>query len=112
MELRIPGHRTGAARYLLGDSRVLNPAQGYATVSFVPNPAATGKTLIVSAADVPGTESAIRFLMSEELWEPFYRKIAVHGRVPWFQVVLSYQRLSNSSGNVSPIAWRVATDAP
>ena len=100
-------HDGEAKRFLLANPKMANPAQGFATVAFLPNPAATGKTLIISAADVPGTESAIHFLMSETLWEPFFRKIAVNGAVPWFEVVLAYRRLSNSSGNVEPVAWRI-----
>jgi len=94
-------------RYVLGDSKKNSPAQGFATVALFPNPTISGKTLIISGADVPGTESAIRFLMSEELWDPFYRRIAIKGEIPSFEVVLAYRRLSNSSGNVVPVAWRV-----
>jgi len=94
-------------RYVLGDPKVGSPAQGFATVALFPNPTLSGKTLIISGADVPGTESAIQFLMSEELWDPFYRRIAVNGEIPSFEVVLAYRRLSNSSGNVFPVAWRV-----
>ena len=96
-----------APHYVLGDPKVSSPAQGFATVALFPNPTLSGKTLIISGADVPGTESAIRFLMSEELWDPFYRRIAVNGDIPSFEVVLAYRRLSNSSGNVFPVAWRV-----
>lgn len=98
------------SRYWLGNPRVVNPAQGYAVVAFLPNPAAAGKTLIVSGADVPGTEVAIRFLMNEEQWEPFFRKIAAQGRVPWFEVLLGYRRLSNSAGDLQPVAWRVHSE--
>ena len=95
------------SRFLLGDAKKVNPAQGFATVALFPNPAESGKVLIVSGADVPGTEAAIRFLMTESLWAPFYRKIVVNGRIPSFEVVLAYRRLSNSSGDVAPVAWRV-----
>ncbi len=94
-------------RYYLGDSRKVNPAQGFATVALFPNPAQSGRVLIVSGADVPGTEAAIRFLMTEALWAPFYRRIAVNGDIPSFEVVLAYRRLSNSSGDVTPVAWRL-----
>jgi hypothetical protein len=95
------------SRYNLGDPQKVNPAQGYATAALFPNPARSGWVLIVSGADVPGTEAAIRFLMTESLWSPFYQKIARNGGVPSFEVLLAYRRLSNSSGDVNPIAWRV-----
>jgi len=38
--------------------------------------------------------------------DPFYQKIAQKGHVPSFEVVLAYRRLSNSSGDVTPVAWR------
>jgi hypothetical protein len=63
--------------------------------------------MIISAIDVPGTEAAIRFLTTESLWEPFYQKIAPNGHVPFFEVVLAYRRLSNSSGDVTPVAFRI-----
>ena len=94
-------------QYVLGDAKKVNPAQGYATVALLPNPAQSGKVMIVSGADVPGTEAAIRFLTAESLWAPFYRRIAAGGHLPSFEVVLAYRRLSNSSGDVSPVAWRV-----
>lgn len=94
-------------RYLLGDAKKVNPAQGFATVALFPNPTESGKVMIISGADVPGTEAAIRFLMTESLWAPFYRKIAPNGHIPSFEVVLAYRRLSNSSGDVTPVAWRV-----
>ena len=94
-------------RYLLGDAQQANPAQGFATVGLFPNPAQSGKVMIVSGADVPGTEAAIRFLMTESQWAPFYQKIAPNGHLPSFEVVLAYRRLSNSSGDVTPVAWRL-----
>jgi hypothetical protein len=95
------------ARYQIGDPQQVNPVQGYSTVALLPNPAQSGKVLIVSATDVPGTEAAIRFLTAESLWEPFYRQVAPKGHLTSFEVVLAYRRLSNSSGDVSPIAWRL-----
>jgi hypothetical protein len=100
-------NRNEPDRYYLGDPKKVNPTQGYATVALFPNPAQSGKVMIVSGADVPGTEAAIRFLMTESLWAPFYQKIAGTGHLPSFEVVLAYRRLSNSSGDVSPVAWRV-----
>jgi hypothetical protein len=93
--------------YVLGDPAKTNPVQGYATVALLPNPAQSGKVMIVSGADVPGTEAAIRFLTAESLWAPFYRRIATNGHIPSFEVVLAYRRLSNSSGDVAPVAWRL-----
>jgi hypothetical protein len=93
-------------RYVLGDPAKVNPAQGYATVALLPNPAQSGKVMIVSGADVPGTEAVNRLLTTESLWAPFHHKIAVNGQLPSFEVVLEYRRLSNSSGDVAPIAWR------
>jgi hypothetical protein len=94
-------------RYLIGDVQKANPAQGFATVALLPNPARSGKVMIISGADVPGTEAAIRFLMSESSFGPFYQNIAVKGHIPSFEVVLEYRRLSNASGDVAPVAWRV-----
>lgn len=94
-------------RYLLGDAQKMDPAQGFATVALFPNPAHSGKVMIISGVDVPGTEAAIRFLTTESLWAPFYEKIAPNGRIPSFEVVLAYRRLSNSSGDVSPVAFRL-----
>jgi hypothetical protein len=94
-------------RYLLGDAQKADPTQGFATVDLFPNPAHSGKVMIISAADVPGTEAAIRFLTTESLWAPFYQKIAANGHVPFFEVVLAYRRLSNSSGDVTPVAFRI-----
>jgi hypothetical protein len=93
-------------RYLIGDVQKANPAQGFATVALLPNPAQSGKVMIISGADVPGTEAAIRFLTSESSFGPFRQTIAVKGHIPSFEVVLEYRRLSNSSGDVAPVAWR------
>jgi hypothetical protein len=94
-------------RYLLGDAQQADPTQGFATVDLFPNPAHSGKVMIISAVDVPGTEAAIRFLTTESLWAPFYQRIAANGHVPFFEVVLAYRRLSNSSGDVTPVAFRI-----
>jgi hypothetical protein len=94
-------------RYLLGDAQKADPTQGFATVDLFPNPAHSGKVMIISAVDVPGTEAAIRFLTTESLWAPFYKKIAANGHVPFFEVVLAYRRLSNSSGDIMPVAFRI-----
>jgi hypothetical protein len=94
-------------RYLLGDAQKADPAQGFATVALFPNPAHSGKVMIISGVDVPGTEAAIRFLTTESLWAPFYQKIAPGGHMPSFEVVLAYRRLSNSSGDVTPVAFRL-----
>ena len=85
----------------------MNPAQGFATVALLPNPAQSRRVMIISAADVPGTGAAIRFLMTESLWAPVYHKIAANGRITSFEVVLAYRRLSNSSGNITPVAFRL-----
>jgi hypothetical protein len=94
-------------RYLLGDAQKADPTQGFATVDLFPNPAHSGKVMIISAVDVPGTEAAIRFLTTESLWAPFHQKIAANGHVPFFELVLAYRRLSNSSGDVTPVAFRI-----
>jgi hypothetical protein len=94
-------------RFLLGDAQKADPTQGFATVDLFPNPAHSGKVMIISAVDVPGTEAAIRFLTTESLWAPFYQKIAANGHVPFFELVLAYRRLSNSSGDVTPVAFRI-----
>jgi hypothetical protein len=94
-------------RYLLGDAQKADPTQGFAAVDLFPNPAHSGKVMIISAVDVPGTEAAIRFLTTESLWAPFYKKIAANGHVPFFEVVLAYRRLSNSSGDIMPVAFRI-----
>ncbi len=95
------------SRYYLADPGRVNPAQGYAIIAFVRNPTQSGNVLIVSGADVPGTEAAIGFLMADTTWRPFVQRISRSAEIPFFEVVLAYRRLSNASGDVSTVAWRV-----
>jgi hypothetical protein len=94
-------------QYRLGNPRTANPSQGFSTVAFVPNLAHSGNVLIISGADVPGTEAAICFLTTGSFWDPFYREIAAKGHIPSFEVVLAYHRFSKSFGDVTPIAFRL-----
>jgi hypothetical protein len=94
-------------KYRLGDPRTTNPSQGFATVALLPNPAHSGNVLIISGADVPGTEAAIRFLTTKTSWDPFYRRMVINGHLAPFEVVLAYHRLSKSFGDVTPVAFRM-----
>ena len=100
-------NRSEPERYRLGDPRKANPSQGFATTALLPNPAHSGNVLIISGADVPGTEAAIRFLTTKTSWDPFYRRIATNGHLASFEVVLAYHRLSKSFGDVTPVAFRL-----
>jgi hypothetical protein len=100
-------NRSEPERYRLGDPRKANPSQGFATIALLPNPAHSGNVLIISGADVPGTEAAIRFLTTKTSWDPFYRTIATNGHLASFEVVLAYHRLSKSFGDVTPVAFRL-----
>ena len=100
-------NRSEPERYRLGDPRKANPSQGFATIALLPNPAHSGNVLIISGADVPGTEAAIRFLTTKTSWDPFYRRIATNGHLASFEVVLAYHRLSKSFGDVTPVAFRL-----
>src|SRR4051794_123605 len=75
------------ARYYLADPTRVNPAQGYAVVAFLRNPTQSGNVLIVSGADVPGTEVAIRFLMTDTTWRTFAERISRSADTPFFEVV-------------------------
>src|SRR3954454_20262218 len=80
-------HAGEESRYYLGDPSRVNPAQGYAVVAFLRNPTQSGNVLIVSGADVPGTEAAIGFLMTDTTWRPFVERISRSADTPFFEVV-------------------------
>jgi hypothetical protein len=83
-----------------------NAISAYSVIAYLPNPSKTGKVIILAGTDSDATGAAAEFLTSEEalrgLLEKFHAK-----SMPYFEVLLKTSRLSGTSFNAEPLAFRV-----
>jgi hypothetical protein len=83
-----------------------NAISAYSVIAYLPNPSKTGRVIILAGTDSDATGAAAEFLTSEEalrgLQEKFHTKT-----MPYFEVLLKTSRLSGTSFNAEPLAFRV-----
>jgi hypothetical protein len=83
-----------------------NAMSAYSIVAYLPNPSKTGRVIILAGTDSDATGAAAEFLTSEDalrnLREKFHAKT-----IPYFELLLKTSRLSGTSFNAEPLAFRV-----
>ena len=83
-----------------------NAISAYSVVAYLPNPSRTGRVIILAGTDSDATGAAAEFLTSEDalrsLQEKFHTKT-----MPYFELLLKTSRLSGTSFNAEPLAFRV-----
>lgn len=69
---------------------------GYCVVAYLPNPAASGKVLLIEGTSVQATEACGEFLLSEEQVFAFQKMLHVT-RFPYFEVLLKTSQVKDTS---------------
>ena len=82
-----------------------NALVGYSVIAYLPNPSRTGNAIILAGTDSDATDAAAEFLTSEEQLEKFQNTLHVKN-LPYFEILLKTSRLSGTSLNAEPIAYR------
>lgn len=83
-----------------------NAISAYCVVDYLPNPSNTGKIIILAGTDSDATAAAAEFLTSEESLRGLRKKFSAQ-TLPYFEVLLKTSRLSGTSFNAEPLAFRV-----
>jgi hypothetical protein len=79
-----------------------NAFVGYSVVAYLPNPSRTGNAIILAGTDSDATDAAAEFPTSEEKFQN-----TLHVKtLPYFEILLKTSRLSGTSLNAEPIAYR------
>jgi len=88
-------------------TNVMNPNAlvGYSVVAYLPNPSKTGNAIILAGTDSDATSAAAEFLTSEDQLEKLRNTLHVQ-KFPYFEVLLKTYRLSGTSFNAEPVAYR------
>jgi hypothetical protein len=86
-----------------------NAFTGYSVVAYLPNPSQTGNVIILAGTDSDATSAAAEFLTSEEQLDKFRNTLHVQ-KFPHFEVLLKTSRLSGTSFNAEPLAYRIYPD--
>ncbi|HEY4381865.1 MAG TPA: hypothetical protein VGN01_16065 [Acidobacteriaceae bacterium] len=82
-----------------------NALVGYSVIAYLPNPSRTGNAIILAGTDSDATDAAAEFLTSEDQLEKFRTTLHVKS-FPYFEILLKTSRLSGTSLNAEPIAYR------
>ena len=82
-----------------------NALVGYSVVAYLPNPSKTGNAIILAGTDSDATAAAAEFLTSEDQLERLRNTLHVQ-KFPYFEVLLKTYRLSGTSFNAEPVAYR------
>ncbi|WP_254064685.1 hypothetical protein [Granulicella sp. S156] len=82
-----------------------NALVGYSVVAYLPNPSKTGNAIILAGTDSDATSAAAEFLTSEDQLERLRNTLHVQ-KFPYFEVLLKTYRLSGTSFNAEPVAYR------
>ena len=83
-----------------------NAISAYSVIAYLPNPSKTGKVIILAGTDSDATGAAAEFLTSEEALRGLEEKFNTT-TMPYFEVLLKTSRLSGTSFNAEPLAFRV-----
>jgi len=83
-----------------------NAISAYSVVAYLPNPSNTGNVIILAGTDSDATGAAAEFLTSEPALRGLQEKLHVQ-RMPYFEVLLKTSRLSGTSFNAEPLAFRI-----
>ena len=88
-------------------ANVMNPNAlvGFSVVAYLPNPSKTGNAIILAGTDSDATSAAAEFLTSEDQLERLRNTLHVK-KFPYFEVLLKTYRLSGTSFNAEPVAYR------
>jgi len=78
---------------------------GYSVIAYLPNPSRTGNVIILAGTDSDATSAAAEFLTSEEQLSKL-RTTLRSEKFPYFEVLLKTSRLSGTSFNAEPLAYR------
>src|SRR5258708_1577891 len=82
-----------------------NTFVGYSVIAYLPNPSRTGNAIILAGTDSDATSAAAEFLTSEEQLSKLRNTLHVK-KFPYFEVLLKTSRLSGTSFNAEPLAYR------
>jgi hypothetical protein len=83
-----------------------NATSAYSVVAYLPNPSKTGRVIILAGTDSDATGAAAEFLTSEDALRSMRQKFHAE-TMPYFEVLLKTSRLSGTSFNAEPLAFRV-----
>ena len=83
-----------------------NAISAYSVVAYLPNPSNTGNVIILAGTDSDATGAAAEFLTSETALRGLQEKFHVQ-KMPYFEVLLKTSRLSGTSFNAEPLAFRI-----
>jgi hypothetical protein len=78
---------------------------GYSVIAYMPNLSRTGNVIIVAGTDSDATSAAAEFLTSEEKLSKLLNTLQLQ-KFPYFEVLLKTSRLSGTSFNAEPLAYR------
>ena len=82
-----------------------NALVGYSVIAYLPNPSRSGNAIILAGTDSDATDAAAEFLTSENQLEKLQNTLHVKA-LPYFEILLKTSRLSGTSLNAEPIAYR------
>ena len=83
-----------------------NAISAYSVVAYLPNPSKTGRVIILAGTDSDATGAAAEFLTSEDALRSMRQRFHTE-TMPYFEVLLKTSRLSGTSFNAEPLAFRV-----
>ena len=80
----------------------------YCQIAFLPNLALTGNVLVISGAEVEGTEGGGEFLTSERSMSQLrsFMKLG-SSRFPYFEAMLKSSKIGGSTPGFAPVAFRI-----
>lgn len=84
----------------------MNGLLGYSVVAFLPNLSHSGDVLILAGTDSDATTAAAEFVTSDEQLSRLRSLLGGGKRFPYFEVLLKTSRLSGTSLNAEPLAFR------
>ena len=82
---------------------------GYSVIAYLPNLSRTGNVIILAGTDSDATSAAAEFLTSEEKLSKLLGTLHLQ-KFPYFEVLLKTSRLSGTSFNAEPLAYRTYPD--
>ena len=106
------------ARFAYFDNRAPRPGElktyrtdsnvSYCEIAFLPNLALTGDILVISGAEVEGTEGGGEFVTNEHSMSELRSLMKLHSsRFPYFEVLLKSSKIGGSTPGFTPVAFRI-----
>jgi hypothetical protein len=80
----------------------------YCEIAFLPNSAQTGNVLLISGAEVEGTEGGGEYITNGHSLEQLRSFMNIgKGRFPYFEVLLKSSKIGGSTTGLVPVAYRL-----